>query len=233
MPETSAVGFKYLANGKSSLQKLFWILTLVLSFVAVSFHSYSLISWYLSYPTVEFVKNQKTKPPFPSVTICDNDPVSQVNSRRHLNNSSLNVKPPGSLSGHYRLMFSSIPRTTSRNIGHRLSDMVLQCSYKGATWTDGKCSWKLFQNRNVFNCYTFIPHTHFTDDSDDYVDALVLIMYKEKSSTFKNPLNKNSDLSKDMKFTVHQVGEMPDVSWNAVSVQMGAKMSVMLHSKYT
>lgn len=228
--EISAVGFRYIVDSKNKFVKLFWIVSLILSFVFVLLHWHSLISSYLKYPVVEVVEFRETNPPLPAVTFCSNDPISQVNIQRYLNNSELYLDrlEYQMRIGHNVGLFSSLTRQISTNIGHRISDMVLNCD----KCENGKSFWKLYQVAKTFNCYTFIPVEKSYTSLDSNINALNFVLYKERTHRFRNPFARNTDLSADMSFIIHQEGEMPDVS-HAISVPMGVKMSVILRGKYT
>ena len=68
-------------------------------------------------------------------------------------------------------------------------------------------------------------------------DELSLILYKESSTDehikgFTNPLYHRIDASNVITFSIHGVGEMPDVIQKTVSVQTGVKMSVILSGMF-
>ena len=235
--DTSSIGFKYVFGDRNKYEKLFWWSVLTLSFVAVFFHCYNLISSYFEYPTVEEISYVQGKNVFPSVTVCNNEPISITNLRRYINMSDKSneyfLKHFNSSKRRDKFLFASVRTESSFKIGHRLKDLIVHCKFKG----NDKClhnetNWKLFQSSELFNCYTFFPYQLESEN-----DELSLILYKESSTDqhikgFTNPLYHRIDASNVMTFSIHGVGEMPDVIQKTVSVQTGVKMSVILSGMF-
>ena len=231
--DTSSIGFKHVFGNRSKYQKLFWWSVLTLSFVAVCFHCYNLISSYFEYPTVEEISYVQGESIFPSVTVCNNEPISAANLKRYINMSEKSneyfVKHFNKFKRRDKFLFASVSRDSSFKIGHRLKDLIIYCKFKG----NDKClhnetNWRLFQSSELFNCYTFFPYQLESEN-----DELSLILYKESSTDqhikgFTNPLYHRIDASNVMTFSIHGVGEMPDVIQKTISVQTGVKMSVIL-----
>ena len=74
-------------------------------------------------------------------------------------------------------------------------------------------------NQQSFNCYTFTSHVH--GNGDDLKLRLTLILYKEAQPrsyvrSFINPFAHNIDTGNVMRYTIHQVGEMPDVQYPSI-----------------
>ena len=187
----------------------------------------------MRYPTLEVISNIEEANIFPSVSVCNNNPVSRINLERRVNGSELfNQQVKMHFKSKFqrnKYLFSSVSRDSSTEISHQFRDMVLHCRYK----SDDKCvtknsSWKLFQSSELFNCYTFSPY-ELKHENDD----LSLILYKENSThqsnkCFTNPTYHRMDTSNIMTFSIHGVEEMPDVIQKTLSVQTGMKMSVIL-----
>ena len=93
-----------------------------------------------------------------------------------------------------KLLFASIGRESSFEIGHRLEDLIVHCKFKG----NDKClhnetNLKLFQSSELFNCYAFFPYRLKSEN-----DELSLILYKESSidqqiKGFTDPLYRRVD----------------------------------------
>ena len=230
--ETSAIGFKYVSDGGSRRQQVFWVIVLLSSFTVVFYQCSILIEVYLQYPTMTVLSYKSKSKVFPSVTVCNNDAISTLNLQKYKNISKPYIKD-----GHIdnKRLFASVPRDISRNIGHQFKDLILYCSFI----SDIDClkkvsSWTLFQTRSAFNCYTFTPFE--VGNSDIHRLRLTLILYKEYDSKsflggYTDPLNHNIDTSNVMRFTIHQTGEMPDIMYKAIAVQTGIKMTVSLKGK--
>ena len=227
--ETSAVGFKYVSDGGSRRQRVFWVIVLLSSFIVVFYQCSILIQVYLQYPTMTVLSYKSRSKVFPSVTVCNNDAISTLNLQKYKN-----ISKPYMKEGHIdnKRLFASVPRDISRNIGHQFKDLILYCSFIN----DINClkkvsSWTLFQTRSAFSCYTFTPFE--VENSDTHKLRLTLILYKEYDSKsflggYTDPLNHNIDKSNVMRFTIHQTGEMPDIMYKAIAVQTGIKMTVSL-----
>ena len=231
--ETSATGFKYTTESNRRCHQICWIIVLIISFGGVFFHCYTLTSTYFSYPKLNSVSHEYIDDEFfPSITICNSQPVSDINYRRHKKTSKVFNEQNDSLTEVQ--LFSSMSREISEKIGHAFEDMVLYCRFKDSSCTTSMRHWRIHQSARLFNCYTFTPNPIFNDLSSDNM-KFSLILYKEpendnkhrKSYLFSHTL----DSGNLMKFTVHVKDEMPDIIFKSVFVQTGIKMSATLTGK--
>ena len=234
--ETFAVGFKYTTESNRKCHQMGWILVLIVSFSGVFFHCYTLTVTYFSYRVLNSVSHEYVDDDFfPSVTICNSQPVSDVSYRRHVNTSDMyNGKYTYGLLKDVKL-FSSVGRELSKKIGHAFGNMILYCKFKDTNDCKTKMEYcRIYQSTRSFNCYTFTPNHTFDNFSDEEM-KLSLILYREqedennnhKSYVFSHTL----DSKNLVKFTIHERGEMPDTLFKSVFVQTGIKMSVILTGK--
>ena len=115
--ETFAVGFKYTTESNRKCHQMGWILVLIVSFSGVFFHCYTLAVTYFSYRVLNSVSHEYVDDDFfPSVTICNSQPVSDVSYRRHVNTSDMyNGKYTYGLLKDVKL-FSSVGRELSKKL---------------------------------------------------------------------------------------------------------------------
>ena len=220
--ETTAIGFKYTTENNRRCHQISWIIVLIVSFGGVFFHCYTLANTYFGYPKLNSVSYEYVDDEFfPSITICNSQPISDVNYRRYVNTSEESNEQNDSLKTVK--LFSSISRDLSTKIGHAFADMILYCKFKNSNdCTTNMEYWRIYQSTRSFNCYTFTPNGTFDDFSDEEM-KLSLILYKEQEDDNKHSksyiFSHTQDSKNLMKFTVHKKGEMPDTAFKSVYVQ--------------
>ena len=213
-----------------------WIMVLIVSFGGVFFHCYTLAATYFSYRILNSVSHEYVDDDFfPSVTICNSQPVSDISYTRHVNASKVSNEQYTHDSLKDVKLFSSSSRELSKKMGHAFEDMVLYCKFKDRKDCTTKLEyWSIYQSARSFNCYTLTPNHTFDDLSDEEM-KFSLILYKEQEDENNNHqsyvFSHTLDSKNLMKFTVHEKGEMPDTLFKSVFVQTGIKMSVILTDK--
>ena len=74
---TSAHGFSHLKNINGGTNKLiFWHIVIVVAFVFLTFHLYTLIDKYFAYDYDETTTLVFESPVFPDITLCNMDPIN-------------------------------------------------------------------------------------------------------------------------------------------------------------
>ena len=199
--ETSAVGFKYATDSKYLCHQIFWVFVLILSFCGVFFHCYSLTVTYLAYPKMVALSHEYIQKEFPSVTVYNNQPISDVNFRRYVNISDKSNEKLISLynDGDDTKLFSIIGRELSKHIGHSFKDMVLYLYISDSSCSEEAHNWKLYQSTRSFNCYTFTANQSGMnvekDEKDENEFSLILYkeVYKDNHERPSNPFRHNID----------------------------------------
>ena len=149
--QTTAHGFAYV--GQSSNSRIFWIIFIMIAFATNTVHLLSLAMQYTSYPSLQNVYHTNQPPTFPSVTVCNKDPI---NSRFIIPDDIMELQ------GRYEfslvdLLYARFDQLERQRLGHNFSDFIIGC------WINEKGIYRncsdyttitLFQTSTYFNCYT-------------------------------------------------------------------------------
>lgn len=239
LSEVSAVGFKYVIQSKDRCQQILWVVVLILGFVGVFLHCFFLTKTYMSFPTVDVLSQKNVENEFPSVTICNNKPISHVNFRRHINMSDPSKKQVVDLYNENKdtYLFSTLGTKLSEKIGHQFSDVVLLCKFM----YDKRCrstvqyNWKLHQSTRSFNCFTLtITKETMQQYSERNEKEFTLIVYNELQAARGGPpriFSHGFDSNNLLRITFHQAGQMPDTVYGTTPMQGGTNLLVNLAGK--
>lgn len=240
LAEVSAVGFKYVVQSKHKYQQILWVAVLTLGFVGVFLHCFFLTKTFLSFPTMDVLSQKNVEDEFPSITICNNQPISGVNFRRYINTSDSSNKLVVDLYSNHKesQLFSTIGTELSKMIGHRFADVIIFCKFM----FDNICkerehyNWKLHQSRRSFNCYTInVRKEEMQKYSNKEVKQFTLIIYKELQAETEGPsrvFQHGFDSNNLMRISLHPLGQMPDLVMGTLPLETGTNTFINVAGMY-
>ena len=162
---TTIHGFSFIGRQNFRILKAFWTVFVLLGFSGLSFHLYNIINSYLQYKSTESSYEKRDGYKFPDITICNLKPISISNFKETAQNNSnvhtfyrkyfepmdkqSNAGAAVEIPGNPRDLFWALG-DEARNIGHKLSDIVVRCLFEKNTCNEN--DFVLFQFPALINC---------------------------------------------------------------------------------
>ena len=174
---TTAHGWGQVANERLIVFKLFWVLLTISAYIGNGWHISLLVKQYLKYPTEQISRVQFKSIDFPSITLCNIQPMSFSTGLTLLgdetskffywtNTTDAFERQHGAQynlsDSEFEYMFNRLRQPVgyfenigdeALEVGHKLSDFVLRCTFAGEDCFAE--NFTLYQSPTYFNCYTF------------------------------------------------------------------------------
>ncbi len=179
-----------LVGNKRKVTKMFWGVTVLISFVGLSLHLFHIIRSYLQYEFTESTFERRGKLRFPDVSICNMRGIS-----------SSNFEAAAKTSDRVNAIFQDVTQSQSSNndlhslhdymafaeedaklMGHRFEDMLLNCVFSKQPCKKNDFEHFLFPT--FINCFTFVRGRHSLLTTKGGLDtALSVVVYLEPENS--------------------------------------------------
>ena len=172
--KTTAHGWGRLLYEKHIILKVLWALMTLAAYFMNGWHIMRLVTLYLDYPSEQQMRVEFSSIEFPSLTICNVNPISFSSGLELLQDPTSrfyywNNLTSGGIPEHLNLTVKEEEVLINRlkqpiayfeNIGdeslilgHQAHDFILRCTF--STYNCSYENFTLFQTPSYFNCYTF------------------------------------------------------------------------------
>lgn len=176
--ETTAHGWGQVVNERRIILKLVWVIVTLSAYIGNGWHISLLVTQYLNYPTEQVARVKFTAIEFPSITICNIQPMSFSTGLDILSNTSSklyqwtqitdtyfennNASMLGLTDDQYEYLYNRLRQPVGyfENIGdeaivigQQISDFLIRCTYPDEICSQSNFSF--YQNPTYFNCFTF------------------------------------------------------------------------------
>lgn len=207
---TSAHGWPRLAHQRRWIWRLVWFILTLGAWTAATIHILSLVSYYLQFPTELKTEVEMASIDFPSVTICNIQPISQTNAKQlQDDNTSLYYRWDNitknylrtlalkyNASQKYQELYNRLrqPIGFFENIGseaiivgHQSLDLLNSCTF--GIKQCNLINFSFYQDPAYYNCHTFNggqivgnEQSKLTVRSSGQQEGLSLILYLESDN---------------------------------------------------
>ncbi|KAK2162126.1 hypothetical protein LSH36_103g02009 [Paralvinella palmiformis] len=176
---TTAHGWRRVANSSHLNVRFIWLALTSCALVINILHVTLLVGQYLDFPYEQVAQVELSELPFPSITLCNMQPISQTTTAAFVQNETTKVFRWDNITkfffssdelGDYddggvlskELLYNRVRQPTgffeniddeSMLIGHQPMDFLLSCTF-GLTRCDFD-NFTYYQSPDFFNCYTF------------------------------------------------------------------------------
>nr|URS64679.1 FMRFamide-gated sodium channel-like 2 [Malacoceros fuliginosus] len=176
MTTTTAHGWGRVGSENNIFIKLFWVAITLTAFGANVTHVLTLVLQYRAFPSEQVSDVELSSIEFPSVTICNIQPMSVSTGLEMMQDPSTQLyqwdnltqfyydmaKKDGNLSYEEELKYNRLKQPIgyfenigdeATRVGHQPRDFLLSCTfgYRQCTWDN----FTFFQSPTYYNCYTF------------------------------------------------------------------------------
>lgn len=254
---TSAHGWRNVSRQhRYQCLSVVWLVVTVTAFALCVAQVGSLIHQYLSFPSEQRVTVQASFVSFPSVTVCNLQPMSPSTASRMLRDPSTKFARWNAMSGALlrnqefndsdsspgyerwsdRLRgpqgFYDNIGSESRTVGHQQHNFILSCTFgkNGCTPT----SFTYFSDPTYFNCYTYnggnLSAEKVMARASGPESGLSLILYLENTNDIglDVPYYRNYGSSAGARVVIHSPDTRPDPSVSGFDIPSGFTTSVSL-----
>ena len=244
---TSLHGLGQLVANRSGFIKFVWVVAFVAAVAGNAYHLSNLIESYLDYPKQQVTTADDNPIPFPGVTICNLDAFSKSNlevisalptsNLYQLNERVSAMITLGILTEdeakEYQspmTMLENVGSEEARQIGHRLEDLVLRCTFLGRP-CNISAEFTHFINSLMFNCYTFNPGIkgqNFNSVGQEYGLSLILYLEATNGTRVNAPYNYHTGITNSIgaRVTIHPQGVTPLPHYSGIDVMPGHSTSI-------
>ena len=249
--ESNAHGLAKIVTSRHTKRKVIWALLVIVGFTAATLQLSLLVRKYLEFQVVELSEIKDSMPvEYPSVTICNTNPVSMRKIRLAYESNSdkiENLKKWIMLSESYKFEQKSFMDSIrafyenldedAKYISHDLQDMLLHCRFNREECTHD--NFTSFFDGSYFNCFTFNGGRlgeQLKMHSTGPENGLSLIISVEKDIAMRGTFGlynvENNVLhSSGVRVVVHAPGSMPSPVDHGFDVPPGYSSSVGLKAQ--
>ena len=205
--KTTAHGWGRVLQEKLTVLKVAWIFLTIFAYVCNALHISLLVEQFLGYPTEQVTRVELESVEFPSVTICNIQPISFTTGLEYLADSSSSLNYWERMTREYFLSEATENMTTEdreylynrltqpsgyfenigdeyREIGIQPRDFVLRCTFGIKDCVPENFTY--FPSPTYYNCYTFNGGNYTVDSlttrSTGPQNGLSLILYLESDN---------------------------------------------------
>jgi hypothetical protein len=205
--ETTAHGWGRVVRERSHVFKVVWVCLTLTAFSMNVYHVVELVNQYLRYPSEQISQVQYEQINFPSVTLCNIQPMSLTTSQAYAQNQSTlyyrwdnitleylaEVASSLNRSDEFETLYNRLRQPTgffenigheAQEIGHQSHDFLLDCTF-GLEHCDFE-NFTYFQSPTYYNCFTFnggnLSKENLIARSTGPQEGLSLIMYLESDN---------------------------------------------------
>nr|AAK20896.1 FMRFamide-gated and pH-modulated sodium channel [Lymnaea stagnalis] len=251
--ESNAHGLAKIVASHDTKRKVIWALLVIIGFTAATLQLSLLVRKYLQFQVVELSEIKDSMPvEYPSVTICNTDPISLRKIRRSVfSNESLLLRSWLTFIETFKFEQSAIMQsirafyenlgTEAKKISHDLQDLLIHCRFNREECSVSNFTYSF--DGNYFNCFTFNGgqlkeklQMHATGPDN----GLSLIISVEKDDPLPGTYGiynfENNILhSAGIRVVVHAPGSLPSPVDQGIDIPPGYSSSVglkaLLHSR--
>ncbi|ESO95709.1 hypothetical protein LOTGIDRAFT_160261 [Lottia gigantea] len=163
--ESNAHGLARVVTSRETKRKVIWALLVIIGFTAATLQLSLLVRKYLQFQVVEVSEIKDSMPvEFPSVTVCNIEPISLRKLRLMINNSESDLVQWLTFVNHFNFGPQQAHLTSIRafyenlgdaaeNLSHDINDFMIHCRFNQELCS--VANFTSFFDGNYYSCYTF------------------------------------------------------------------------------